>query len=233
MGSARASRASDRALAVGNQTSGGMTDDVHVRVADGSEQPFGDAVALLEVGLQLGDELTMHYGLLPRANRGIFAINELPDLAGKIQVEGDMQLAMQLALAVLARETTALSVPVLVAALELARADPVAPAFGVRRVRIAVLAAVLVNSAAGFEARSLERTDADAFDAQSNLNARGPLLLTRALLPPLRRAATPLRVAAYDFGIKLNILRRLAAHGCAVRVFPATAPAASDHVPVT
>ena len=41
----------------------------------------------------------MHYGLLPRANRGIFAINELPDLAGKIQVglfnilqEGDVQM---------------------------------------------------------------------------------------------------------------------------------------------
>jgi len=44
-------------------------------------------------------ELTVHYGLLPRANRGIFAINELPDLAGKIQVglfnimqEGDVQI---------------------------------------------------------------------------------------------------------------------------------------------
>jgi magnesium chelatase subunit I len=43
--------------------------------------------------------LTIHYGLLPRANRGIFAINELPDLAGKIQVglfnimqEGDVQI---------------------------------------------------------------------------------------------------------------------------------------------
>src|SRR5260221_12847836 len=41
----------------------------------------------------------MHYGLVPRANRGIFAINELPDLAGKIQVglfnilqEGDVQI---------------------------------------------------------------------------------------------------------------------------------------------
>ena len=41
----------------------------------------------------------MHFGLLPRANRGIFAINELPDLAGKIQVglfnilqEGDVQI---------------------------------------------------------------------------------------------------------------------------------------------
>src|SRR4030095_11127082 len=47
----------------------------------------------------LGSELSIHYGLLPRANRGIFAINELPDLAGKIQVglfnimqEGDVQI---------------------------------------------------------------------------------------------------------------------------------------------
>ncbi len=43
---------------------------------------------------------------------------------------------------------------------------------------------------------------------------------------PLRRAKRPLRVAAYDYGIKLNILRRLAAHGCKVRVFPASTPAA-------
>ena len=35
---------------------------------------------------ELSSEFTVHYGLLPRANRGIFAINELPDLAGKIQV---------------------------------------------------------------------------------------------------------------------------------------------------
>lgn len=47
---------------------------------------------------------------------------------------------------------------------------------------------LLVNSAAGFEARSLEATDAAAFDAQLDLNARAPLLLTRALLPLLRRA---------------------------------------------
>src|SRR5438105_4574740 len=47
----------------------------------------------------LSDELTIHYGLLLRANRGVFAINELPDLAGKIQVglfnimqEGDVQI---------------------------------------------------------------------------------------------------------------------------------------------
>jgi carbamoyl-phosphate synthase small subunit len=45
-------------------------------------------------------------------------------------------------------------------------------------------------------------------------------------VPPLRRARRPLRVAAYDYGIKLNILRRLAAHGCQVRVFPAKTPAA-------
>src|SRR5262249_44118688 len=50
-------------------------------------------------GHDLSSELTVHYGLLPRANRGIFAINELPDLAGKIQVglfnimqEGDVQI---------------------------------------------------------------------------------------------------------------------------------------------
>jgi carbamoyl-phosphate synthase small subunit len=42
---------------------------------------------------------------------------------------------------------------------------------------------------------------------------------------PQRRAGRPLRIAAYDFGMKLNILRRFAAHGCEVRVFPATAPA--------
>ena len=42
---------------------------------------------------------------------------------------------------------------------------------------------------------------------------------------PLKRARTQLRVAAYDFGIKTNILRRLAAHGCDVRVFPASTPA--------
>jgi carbamoyl-phosphate synthase small subunit len=42
---------------------------------------------------------------------------------------------------------------------------------------------------------------------------------------PLKRASRPLRVAAYDYGIKLNILHRLAAHGCEVRVFPAGRPA--------
>src|SRR5262245_21702054 len=37
-------------------------------------------------GRYLSDELTIHYGLIPRTNRGIFAINELPDLAERIQV---------------------------------------------------------------------------------------------------------------------------------------------------
>src|SRR5207249_3182371 len=58
-----------------------------------------DPIRAAQAGLNLSDELTMHYGLLPRANRGIFAVNELPDLAGKIQVglfnilqEGDVQI---------------------------------------------------------------------------------------------------------------------------------------------
>ncbi len=44
--------------------------------------------------------------------------------------------------------------------------------------------------------------------------------------PPVRRASRRLRVAAYDLGIKWNILRRLDAYGCDVHVFPASAPPA-------
>ena len=58
-----------------------------------------DPIKAARGGLDLSSELTIHYGLLPRAHRGIFAINELPDLAGKIQVglfnimqEGDVQI---------------------------------------------------------------------------------------------------------------------------------------------
>lgn len=58
-----------------------------------------DPIKAAKGGLHLSDEHTIHYGLLPRANRGIFAVNELPDLAGKIQVglfnilqEGDIQI---------------------------------------------------------------------------------------------------------------------------------------------
>jgi magnesium chelatase subunit I len=58
-----------------------------------------DPIKAARGGHDLASEFTMHYGLLPRANRGIFAVNELPDLAGKIQValfnilqEGDIQI---------------------------------------------------------------------------------------------------------------------------------------------
>jgi magnesium chelatase subunit I len=58
-----------------------------------------DPIKAARSGQDIADELTIHYGLVPRANRGIFAINELPDLAGKIQVglfnimqEGDVQI---------------------------------------------------------------------------------------------------------------------------------------------
>jgi carbamoyl-phosphate synthase small subunit len=43
--------------------------------------------------------------------------------------------------------------------------------------------------------------------------------------PPQRRAGRPLKVAAYDFGMKWNILRRFTAHNCEVRVYPAGTPA--------
>ncbi|MGA8539472.1 MAG: magnesium chelatase [Terriglobales bacterium] len=58
-----------------------------------------DPIKAARGGHELSSEFTVHYGLLPRANRAIFAINELPDLAGKIQVglfnimqEGDVQI---------------------------------------------------------------------------------------------------------------------------------------------
>ncbi len=58
-----------------------------------------DPIRAARGGHVLSDELTIHYGMLPRANRGIFALNELPDLAAKVQVglfnimqEGDVQI---------------------------------------------------------------------------------------------------------------------------------------------
>jgi len=58
-----------------------------------------DPIKAAKLGTKLGDERSVHYGLLPRANRGIFAMNELPDLSGKVQValfnimqEGDVQI---------------------------------------------------------------------------------------------------------------------------------------------
>ena len=67
-------------------------------------------------------------------------------------------------------------------------------------------------------------TCAEAYDFETSLADT----VTEASygVPPLRRAKRTLRVAAYDYGIKTNILRRLAAHGCKVRVFPASTPAA-------
>ncbi len=58
-----------------------------------------DPIKAARLGTKMGDERSVHYGLLPRANRGIFAMNELPDLSGKVQValfnimqEGDVQI---------------------------------------------------------------------------------------------------------------------------------------------
>lgn len=58
-----------------------------------------DPIKAAKLGTKLGDERAVLYGLLPRANRGIFAMNELPDLSGKVQValfnimqEGDVQI---------------------------------------------------------------------------------------------------------------------------------------------
>ncbi|HEX8454064.1 MAG TPA: sigma 54-interacting transcriptional regulator [Longimicrobium sp.] len=58
-----------------------------------------DPIRAARGGHLLSDELSINYGLLPRANRGIFALNELPDLSGKVQVglfnvlqEGDIQI---------------------------------------------------------------------------------------------------------------------------------------------
>ena len=58
-----------------------------------------DPIRAARGGHLLSDELTIQFGMLPRANRGIFALNELPDLSGKVQVglfnimqEGDVQI---------------------------------------------------------------------------------------------------------------------------------------------
>ena len=58
-----------------------------------------DPIKAARLGTALGDVRSMHFGLLPRANRGVFAVNELADLAPKVQValfnilqEGDVQI---------------------------------------------------------------------------------------------------------------------------------------------
>src|SRR5262245_19897462 len=60
----------------------------------------------------------------------------------------------------------------------------------------------------------------EPFDWQPDESATGEFAPV-----PQRRSGRPLRIAAYDYGMKLNILRRFTAHGCDVRVYPATTPA--------
>ena len=64
------------------------------------------------------------------------------------------------------------------------------------------------------------------FDWRERSGASGEADHQEFGIAPQRQSSRRLRVAAYDFGIKWNILRRLDAYGCDVRVFPATAPAA-------
>jgi carbamoyl-phosphate synthase small subunit len=73
-----------------------------------------------------------------------------------------------------------------------------------------------------------EVTCREAFDWPSHGGGESPLTEgedAELALVPERRAKRPLRVGAYDFGIKWNILRRLTAYGCQVRVYPASTPA--------
>ena len=63
------------------------------------------------------------------------------------------------------------------------------------------------------------------FDWSPDSSGPGSSFPEEFSLPPERRADRPLRIAAYDFGMKWNILRRLGAYGCDIRVFPASSPA--------
>ncbi|MEC9302194.1 MAG: glutamine-hydrolyzing carbamoyl-phosphate synthase small subunit, partial [Acidobacteriota bacterium] len=63
------------------------------------------------------------------------------------------------------------------------------------------------------------------FDWSPDSSGPGSSFPEEFSLPPERRADRPLRIAAYDFGMKWNILRRLSAYGCDIRVFPASSPA--------
>jgi carbamoyl-phosphate synthase small subunit len=65
-----------------------------------------------------------------------------------------------------------------------------------------------------------------AFEWRGRASVSGAADHSEFGLAPGRRAAKRLRVAAYDFGVKWNILRRLDSYGCDVHVFPASAPAA-------
>ena len=70
-----------------------------------------------------------------------------------------------------------------------------------------------------------EVTTDRAFEWRERAAASGEADHAEFGIAPERRASKRLRVAAYDFGIKYNILRRLDAYGCDVHVFPASAPA--------
>ena len=68
-------------------------------------------------------------------------------------------------------------------------------------------------------------TCASPFDWPSGVAKPAVQVRADLALPPQGRSKRPLRVAAYDFGIKWNILRRLATYGCQVHVVPASTPA--------
>ena len=63
------------------------------------------------------------------------------------------------------------------------------------------------------------------FDWPAGVGRRASQAPAELALAPQTRSKRPLRVAAYDFGIKWNILRRLAAYGCQIHVVPASTPA--------
>jgi magnesium chelatase subunit I len=91
----------DPISAHGRQLVAEMGDETPIRWV-GRDERYGEKLATPDIsiadligevdpikvaeGRYLADELTLHYGLIPRTNRGIFAINELPDLAERIQV---------------------------------------------------------------------------------------------------------------------------------------------------
>jgi carbamoyl-phosphate synthase small subunit len=70
-----------------------------------------------------------------------------------------------------------------------------------------------------------EVTCASPFDWPGTVDKTAALVRADLALAPQTRSKRPLRVAAYDFGIKWNILRRLASYGCQVHVVPAATPA--------
>jgi carbamoyl-phosphate synthase small subunit len=80
------------------------------------------------------------------------------------------------------------------------------------------------------KARGLPRME--GADLVKDVTCAAPFVYTppsddEFVIPPGRRSGRPLRVAAYDFGMKLNILRRFSAHGCQLTVYPAATPAST------